>query len=120
MELSNEKKRKLAATQYIVKATHDESFFLWCLYASDSPYQRKRDDVKFEWKQDNLGFMYQLGETDGMPVMASGFWADIDGKRVLFIELTSMVADYRLLDPFLKEYCPYAERTTDAMNFPAW
>jgi hypothetical protein len=117
--MENETKRKLAATQVIVKATHTESYYIWCLYAKDSPYKYHpfaSGSPKVEWKHESVGFIHEIGKLGDKPVCISGFWSIVNGKRVLFIEMTSMYCDYTLLEPWIKENCPYAEEITDAMN----
>lgn len=117
--LEEKTKNKLALTEHVVKATHTEHYFLWCLHAKESPYEhtQKPSIPKANWKDESQGFILEIGELAGKPVCVSGFWAIVNCKRVLFLEMTSMYCDYSLMDSWIKENCPNVEEVTDAMNF---
>jgi hypothetical protein len=84
----------LSHVQHRVKASHEESFILW-----------KEWHKTHAWKQDLAGFFFQIGEVEGRPVSMSFFFADIDGHRVLFWELTSQVVDFGMAKSWLDQYC---------------
>jgi hypothetical protein len=117
--MSPDIEEKLKNTGCIVEATHAEQHMLWCLHAKQSPYSWTDcpADSKVDWVEESRGFIEQIGTLADMPVSLSGFWAIINGKRVLFIEMTSQVCDYRMLKPWLQENCPNATVTTNATNF---
>lgn len=91
----------------IVEATSYEKFSLWMQHAKDG---------QMEWKQGNGGPLITVGTVDGRPVCLALLVDVIDGKKVLFIEATSQLVDWKLIDEYVKTTWPNVSRT-DPMNF---
>jgi hypothetical protein len=106
----------LNKVQFIVEATSDENFFLW----KENVHHEKCKYVK-SWEQENLGYWAKIGEVDARPIIISMNFATIGGIYVMFVEQTSQLCDYKMMEEWLKEHCPaYSDRrnnTTNAMNF---
>lgn len=100
----------------VVEATNTEKFFLWKDYHSDQG--------RLAWVNSNSSTMIQLGKIDNMPVMMSMCIDVVAGHRVMFVECTSQVTDWRMVDEFLKKHLPQSAfndrgyiNKVDAMNF---
>ena len=118
--MENECKRKLLETEYIVEATSYESLMLWQEYSLEGAIRGRRP-ANFElldWKQEGMGWGICIGHLEKRPVYVSVLWNIINGHRVLFVEMTSQVADYVMMEDWLEKVCPNSISKTDAMNFP--
>lgn len=103
---------RLAATEYLVQATHEEGFMLW-----------KTWHEKFEWVQITHGFGHVVGnvrlqkpngEFESMPVAISMWWGILEGHLVCFYEDTSLVVDHRMIEKWIR---PQVKKHTNATNF---
>ena len=107
---------KFLATQFVVRANHNELHQLWARYEKRST-----------WKQDGVGFWEQVGDikVDGetFPVCLSGFWHHINGVFVLFYDSCSLVTHHGWCEEWVMEACgnPTHDGTrpshVNAMNF---
>lgn len=94
--------------QEVVYSVEANSFEMMCLY------KEYRDQCEWESKGDGFGKM--IGKVDNLPVWISVTFIKINGTPVLVWELTSLVADYRLADKFLKSL-PKLIKRSDASDF---
>lgn len=96
----------------VVEATSFEYHQLW-----------KDWEDKSTWKSNNSGYGQVIGYLDSRPVFLSLRTAIIVGQKVLFIEPTSEVVDWKLIDTWLLVNLPETAmidkriNRTDAMNF---
>jgi hypothetical protein len=104
--------KRLLVTEYLVQATHEESFMLW-----------KEWNEKFEWVQISQGFGHTVGNvvlqkpngaTEEMPVAISMMWWLLEGRLVCFYEDTSQVVDHRMVEAWIR---PQVKKHTNATNF---
>jgi len=75
------------------------------------------DEYGVPWEQDSLGMWQEIGKVDNRPVVVSVNWADIAGRRVAFVEPTSQLVDYVMVDKWAKEVFPNAIEFVDDNNF---
>lgn len=99
----------------VVEANSFETMCLWKEYT---------EELKKTWLENPSGLGQQIGILAGMPIFISLNTAIIDGKKILFIDPTSQVVDYRIIDKWLEENLPKTAYTlygrinkTNAMNF---
>lgn len=99
----------------VVEANSYESMCLW------REYHQER---KLRWEQGLGGYLPTVGKIDGRPVCLSLFVNTIKGHKILFIEPTSQVVDWEMIDVWLKaNLLPTAFRSNgyvnkqNAMNF---
>jgi hypothetical protein len=103
------------AVEFFVEATHYEKHSLW--YRWD--YNPEKDGVYPKWASGgSFGRGEYLGYLDGMPVLVMTMFQLIGGRLVGFYEVTSQVADFRMVDKWLDRVC-YAKGKmhSDPMNF---
>jgi len=119
-QLSN----KLRNTDFVVEANSYERLQLWKEFSKEAQEQEDvRPRPRFKWEQESYGFMVDVGEVNGMPVVLSGFFALINERRIMFYNATSRMVDHRMVDAWLDEncdpmYCGGSRKArTDAMNF---
>lgn len=100
----------------VVKATSTEKFYLWKEYHNSLEL--------FTWKEGGGGPMVTIGHVGDMPVCICLLVDVVEGHRILFVDATSQVVDWRMVDEWLKKHLPqsaYNERgyinETDAFNF---
>lgn len=93
------------ATKLIVEASSYERMTLW-----------ERWVDKTEWQQHLQDHLVTVGTYRNRPVCVSFVWATIRGKVVLFLEATSELVDWTMIDAWLKKEFP-GVRKVDAMNF---
>ncbi len=116
-KLDREDKR-LLDTFYTVEATSEEKQQIWCQFS----HQSTQTDTHFgrlvvQWDQDSLGYSAQIGEVARMPVCLTGFFAIIEGKRVLFWTMESMVTHFKMGEEWIRKVCPNAKGHTNCGNF---
>jgi hypothetical protein len=99
--------RNMAKTQAIVEATRFEQLALW---------RNWHEETGWPWVEDLSGYGINVGECAGLPVFVSISWATIKNRHIMFIEATSQVVDYRLIDAWIEENFPNAPKT-NACNF---
>jgi len=100
----------------VVEATRYEQHCLW--------RENTRLTQPMPWKSNTHGLMETVGYVNKMPVCISLFTAEISNYKILFLEATSQVVDYRMIDAWLKATMPATAlrkdgcvNRTDAMNF---
>lgn len=97
----------------VVEANSFESMCLW---------QRWQEMGK-SWVSTGHGYLATVGHLGDMPVCISILTATVDGEKILFIDPTSQVVDYRMVEEWLKTHVVTALRDdgylnrADAMNF---
>lgn len=92
-------------TKLIVEANSYERLTLW-----------ERWVDKTEWQEHRQGRLVEIGKYHGRPVCISLFWATVRNKVVLFLEATSQLVDWKMIEAWLKTEFP-GVRKVDAMNF---
>lgn len=103
---------RLKSTDFVVEATNAEHFFLW----------REFHD-RTEWKEGHLGYMETIGHVQGRPVCICLTWDVIDGMNVMFVDATSQLVDWEMVERWLDRHCnpkwdnSTRQARTDAMNF---
>lgn len=93
---------RLKYTVFIVEATSFEQFSLWKENADESP-NRDSNTKGVSWEQVNPGELITIGKVGKMPVCLQTSFIKIDGQMVMFWELSSQVADYRMAEKWLKK-----------------
>lgn len=83
--------------QFVVKATSDEFHTLWAKYASES------NDAKYKrrWVSDGGGPVETIGYVLDRPVILMITGVKIDNAYVLFVEPTSQLVDYQMVDSWI-------------------
>lgn len=89
---------------YIVEATSFERLCLW----------QKHKEIWGEGT--NGGPFVTIGHLDNRPICITLSIDLINNQPVLFYECTSQLADYKMVDQYIKDNYPNV-KTTDAMNF---
>jgi hypothetical protein len=106
--------QKLKNADFIVECTYTEMFFLWKINEVEKQYH---------WVDDTMGFWQNIGSVDGRPICISFSFATVDGLNIAFVEGTSQLVDYKMLEEWVqthnnKTYDNGARRAwTDARNF---
>jgi hypothetical protein len=102
----------------LVEANSFEKHVLW-----------DRHHEELRWEEDPNGLFINLGSIDDMPVTLNIFFAKLNGYRVLFYDMPSMVTDHRKVDNFFIRLFGHMDGgyrskdasrriiCTDAMNF---
>ena len=101
----DETTRLWKTTKLIVEANSYERMTLWEGWVN-----------KAEWQQHLQGRLVTVGTYRNRPVCVSLVWATIQGKVVCFLEATSELVDWKMIDVWLKQEFP-GVRKVDAMNF---
>jgi hypothetical protein len=102
---------RFTGTEYVVDATHEEAFNLWWRFHSH---------WGVPWEDEPFGFSATIGEIAGRPVAVSVFWCTILGRRIAFIEGTSQLVDYKMIEEWQRAVFPCLKhhgRHSDAANF---
>jgi hypothetical protein len=90
-------KEFLAGIVGVVEATSSEKHFLWKEYAHTK---------KVTWVSGGGGPGLTVGYIDKRPVCISLLVDVINGKKILFLEATSELVDWKMIDAWLKENTP--------------
>ena len=69
------------------------------------------------WEEDSLGMWTEIGKVDKRPIVVSVHWANIAGRRVAFVEPTSMLVDYQMVEDWCSDVFPNAVAFGDENNF---
>ena len=88
---------RFAETDFVVRATSYEAHQFWRLTAKGN----SGASPGLSWEQDNPGLWVEIGSLDGRPVGVSFTWNIVNGRRVLFWEMTSQVSDEKMAEEFL-------------------
>lgn len=101
-QLEKEFQEKLDETVFLVEATNFEQFALWKMWSPKSDTQcYKRLD---SWEQDQCGQWFTIGHLDNRPICISVTWAILNGKRVMFWDMTSQLQDYKMAEDFWEKH----------------
>ena len=68
------------------------------------------------WIDGSVGHSHKIGRLCDMPVVISVIVNKVADMKVAFIDPTSQVVDWRMIDEWIKENMPRAERA-DGINF---
>lgn len=85
---------RFGATKYIVEASSFEQMELW-----------KRYNEELKWKEDLAGLIITVGAIEDRPVVIHCTWAILLGSLVLFLEPTSKIVDYIMIEDWLVKHC---------------
>jgi len=69
------------------------------------------------WEQDSLGMYAEIGKVDKRPIVVSVYWANIAERRVAFVEPTSLLVDYGMVEQWCSAVFPNAVTFADEGNF---
>lgn len=98
----------------IVEANSFETLELWKYWHQEKGYT---------WVQNNSGWLVHVGDLADKEVWISPLAHIVNGKKILFVEATSSVVDWEMIDEYLKKHVPSAIkengylRKESAMNF---
>lgn len=99
----------------IVEANSFETLELWKYWHKEKGYA---------WVQNNSGWLVKVGEIiEGKEVWISPLAHIVNGRKILFVDATSSVVDWNMIEEYLKENVPSAIREDgylrkeNAMNF---
>lgn len=100
----------LAGVVGVVEANRFETMCLW---------QRHHKELGKPWIDNLSGRGVTVGHVEDMPVFISLRTAVVDGCKLLFIEATSQVVDWRMIDAWLARALPQSayRNKVDAGNF---
>lgn len=111
-EMSDSIREYMEGAVGVVEANSFEQTCLW-----------ERHSKTHEWKSSGVGYGVLIGADHDRPVFMSLTYVMIDGHKILFIDLTSMLVNWTMVDRWLEKNLPetamkgtYANKT-DAMNF---
>lgn len=98
----------------IVEVTSYETMCLWKEYHEEKGYT---------WVQQTSSSLVTVGEFGDMPVCIAPLVHIVDGKKIMFLEVTSIVVHWHMIEEWLKKSVPSAVNEKgylnkhDAMNF---
>ena len=100
----------------IVEANSFESLELWKYWHQEKGYS---------WVQNNHGWLVKVGEiVKGKDVWIRPLAHIVNGRKILFVDATSSVVDWNMIEDYLKENVPSAVTRNsiylnkeNAMNF---
>ena len=101
----------IEGTMFVVEANSYERMCLW------------KERKNATWEDDRGGYFITIGHVDDRPICVSLSWAKINGQKVMFVEMTSELADFKKLDDWiLANFDVKWDKGTrvarcDAMNF---
>lgn len=111
-------KNALADTDWAVWADDYAQQCLWTEWAEEA---RESGDTakRYPWKRDTIGWGPQVGSVSGRPVCVSLRWSTVGGQRVCFVDPTSELVDYKLVEKWLRTLAPKLtdDRLVRAENF---
>lgn len=91
----------------IVEANSYESLMLWKEWHGKQGYS---------WIQNNSGWLEQVGVVGARGVWISPLAHIVNGRKILFIEATSALVDWEMIDNYLKENVPSAVKENGYLN----
>lgn len=80
-------------------------------------WEKYHDQYGVPWEQDSLGMWTEIGKVDNRPIVVSVHWVNIADRRVAFVEPTSMLVDYDMVDKWCSAVFPNAVVFSDENNF---
>lgn len=112
LEYINGIDKRLAESFYAIEADSYAYHMIWKQYFYDiAPEKRQYDFV-----QDNSGLGHEIGKIGGKSVVLQFNWWIINGHRVLFYHVMSQVADWEMVEKWLKKNMAHLKYKTDASN----
>lgn len=121
--MSEHVKKYLKDVMGVVEATSYEKHMLWREYAEEASQFAIGETIRYKWEETGHGYGEHIGDIGGKPVCVSILTSNVDGKHLLFWHVTSIAADYEMIDRWLVGNCPNAVRSdgflnrVDPMNF---
>ena len=113
--MSDELKKMLEGVVGVVEATNYEHLCLW---------RTHHQELGEQWEAANWAIGVTVGKIGKMPICVSMKTDVVRGVKVLFIEPTSQVVDWRKIEDWLKQNLPSSAfkdaeyvNKVDAMNF---
>lgn len=103
----------LEATEYAVEATDFEKFSLW----------KQHNEKVSSWTNRLGGYSITLGIIEGMPIVLSVVFEQIEDHLILFYTPTSQLVDWRMIEAWVEKLPVVIKKggklgaTTDAGNF---
>jgi len=106
---------KLKTSVFFVEATRCEQLYIWSEWKE-----------RLKWKEDGSGVGICIGHINKQktkPVWVSFGFAELNGKRICFYDVTSRFCDHTMVEDYIKSKYPVkydnGTRTAmcDAMNF---
>lgn len=91
----------------IVEANSFETLKLW---------QDWHQGKGYSWVQNNSGWLEQVGKIGGKQVWISPLAHIVNGRKILFVEATSAVVDWDMIEDYLKENVPSAVKEDGYLN----
>lgn len=91
----------------IVEANSFETLKLW---------QDWHKEKGYSWVQNNSGWLELVGELAGKQVWISPLAHIVNGRKILFVEATSAVVDWGMIEDYLKENVPSAIKEGGYLN----
>ena len=99
----------------IVEANSYETLMLW---------REFHQEQKLSWVQNNSGWLECVGKVGDREVWISPLAHIVNGRKILFVDATSSVVDWNMIEEYLKENVPSAVTRNsiylnkeNAMNF---
>lgn len=82
---------------------------IWAKYA---------DQWGLDWREESMGMgPITIGHVADRPICVTVWWAHIGTKRVAFVEGTSQLVDYEMLEDWSREVFPNAKAWSNKTNF---
>jgi hypothetical protein len=91
----------------IVEANSYESLMLW---------REWHQIIGCTWVQNNSGWLEKVGEIAGKEVWISPLAHIVNGRKILFVDATSAVVDWDMIEEYLKENVPSAIKGNGYLN----
>ena len=111
------KDKRFEDVVFMVEANSFETLMLW-----DKNSECEKH-LKVNWVEDTISYNKIIGHMRSYdkltiyPVVVLCFFAELNGKRVVFYESTSWVVDHEMIKAWMKCQCPEGTPECDAMNF---
>lgn len=103
--------RRLAATAFLVEATSNEWHTLWARWCYKSA--ECREPLFHKWEHLG-GWLVQVGEVVGRPIVVSLNWDRLDGFLVCQWQATSELVDYKMIHEWLDRH--FTAKTKDGRH----
>lgn len=91
----------------IVEANSFESLTLW---------QEWHKERGYSWVQNSSGWLVKVGAVGDKEIWISPLAHIVNGKKILFVEATSTLIDWDIIDDYLKLNAPSALRSNGYLN----
>ena len=115
---------KFESVEFVIEANSTEIQFLWTNHSDESPPQeliKGHYTKKVKWVSENSSPGRTIGKILNKPICVWFRFAQLNGLKVVFVECTSLIQDYGMIDEWLLKYCNPQRNGrrahTDAGNF---